>query len=206
MISVYSFPNTRGLRITWVLEEMEVPYKFVSVDLASASHKQPEFLAINPGGKVPAIRDGDVLMTESGAIVTFLADKYSQGKLIPEPGTDLRARYEQWSYFALCELEQGLWSMGKHKFALPKEQRVPELLPTAAWEFQQALALFSEGLGDRSYILGESFSGADILLVQTLHWALAFKQPIEQENVMAYYQRAVGRPAFIRACERETQA
>ena len=143
-------------------------------------------------------------MTESGAIVTHLADCFGQGTLIPAPASAERARYEQWAFFALCELEQPLWTMGKHKFALPAEQRVAEVLPTAEWELQQALQLFSAGLRDNDYILGPQFSVVDILLSQTLMWALYFKKPVEQDNLQAYLQRCQSRPALQRAKEKES--
>ena len=158
MITIYSFPNTRGTRITWLLEEMDLDYQLALVDLTKGGNRSPDFLSINPAGKVPAMVDGDLLMMESGAIVTYLADKYSAGRLIPAAATTLRGRYEQWAYFSVCELEQGLWSIGKHKFALPEPQRVDTMLATAAWEFQQALSLLSSGLADNDYILGEHLS------------------------------------------------
>ncbi|NRB39465.1 MAG: glutathione S-transferase family protein [Pseudomonadales bacterium] len=205
MITVYGYPKTRATRITWLLEELQQDYQFKRVNFAKGENRSAEFLAINPAGKVPAMQDDNLLMTESGAIVTYLADKYAAGTLIPAAGTNQRGRYEQWSYFSVCELEQGLWSIGKHKFALPEEQRVPDMINTGAWEFQKALALLSKGLGEQDYILGEQFSAVDILLVMTLHWALAFKQPIEADNVKAYYQRVINRPAFKAAWEREQQ-
>ena len=202
MITVYGFPLTRSTRVTWLLEELGVDYHFTLVDFNKAQHRSAEYLAINPAGKVPAMTDGDLLLTESAAMVSYLCDKYADRGLIPSVGTVERAHYEQWSYFALCELEQPLWTLSKHKFALPKEQRVPEVRKTASWEFQQALTLLSKGLGDKDYILG-TFSGADILLGHTLFWGLAFHQPIEQDNLRAYIERLRHRDAYQRASAKE---
>jgi glutathione S-transferase len=188
------------------LEELGQEYQFDLVDLAKGGHKSEAYLALNPGGKVPAMRDDDLLMTESGAIVTYLADKFPQAGLIPPAGTKQRGSYEQWAYFALCELEQGLWNIGKHSFVYPEEKRVKGMKETGAMEFQVALALLSEGLGDKTYILGDEFSMADVLLGHTLLWADAFKQPIEQPNVQAYYQRVCARPALAAAKAREKAA
>jgi len=204
MIQVYGFPQSRSTRIVWLLEELGVDYGFNLVDFLKMEHRSPEFLAVNPAGKVPAIVDGDLVMTESGAIVAYLADRFAEKGLIPPAGTQERAAFEQWSYFALCELEQPLWTMGKHKFALPEEQRVAAILPTAEWEFQKALALLSEGLGDKPYILGKNFSAADILLGHTLFWGMSFKQSIEQPNLQAYAKRLQGREALARAKARES--
>ncbi|MFC3149962.1 glutathione S-transferase family protein [Litoribrevibacter euphylliae] len=206
MIKVYGFPKTRTLRVTWMLEELGVDYEYQLVNFAKGDSQSPEFLAVNPAGKVPAIEiDGQVTF-ESGAIVTFLADKYASGKLIPEAGTLERAVHDQWSFFVLTELEQPLWTMGKHKFAIPKEHRVAEIFPTATWEFQRALALLSQGLGDKPYILGDSFSAADILIAHTLRWALSFKQSIEQDNLKSYLERVESRDSRSLADQRETQA
>ncbi|GLQ32269.1 glutathione S-transferase family protein [Litoribrevibacter albus] len=206
MIKVYGYPKTRALRVTWLLEELELDYEYHLINFAKGESQSPEFLAINPAGKVPALEiDGQVIF-ESGAIVTFLADKYASGKLIPNAGTVERARHDQWSYFVLTELEQPLWTMGKHKFAIPKEYRVAEVLPTAAWEFQRALTVLSKGLGDKEYILGDSFSVADLLIAQTLRWGLSFKQAIEQPNLIDYLNRMESRSARSLADQRETQA
>lgn len=206
MIKVYGYPNTRATRITWVLEELQEDYDYKLVNFAKGDQKSEEFLAANPAGKVPALQDGNLTLTESGAIVTYLADKFANKKLIPTPGSPERATFEQWSYFALCELEQPLWTLGKHRFALPKEQRVAGIFPTATWEFQQALTLLSSGLGTKNYILGNEFSAVDILLGHTLIWGLAFDQAVKQENLIAYHQRLSERPALASARAREAQS
>ncbi|BFM14647.1 glutathione S-transferase family protein [Maricurvus nonylphenolicus] len=203
MLTVYGYPQTRSSRITWMLEELGQDYTYELIDFMKGQHKSAEYLAINPGGKVPAFKDDELLLTESAAIVTYLGDKFGRHDLVPAAGSTDRARYEQWAYFALCELEQGLWNMSKHRFALPSDKRVKELLPTASWEFQQALELLSQGLGDNDYILGDSFSAADILLGHSLFWGLSFKQPIEQKNLQTYIDRLRARPAVSQYQARE---
>lgn len=203
MIKVYGFPQTRSRRITWMLEEVEQDYEFVLIDFNKGESKSPEFLAINPAGKVPAMQDGDLLLTESAAIITYIGDKYSDKGLVPVAGTAERGLYNQWSYFALTELEQPLWSMGKHRFAIPEEYRIAEMLNTAAWEYQRALELLEKGLGNNNYILGNEFSAADILLAHTLKWGVNFKQELNQSALQDYLQRCTGRDALARAIERE---
>lgn len=206
MLTVYGFPKSRSLRTTWLLEELGQPYDYHLVDLSKNEHRTPEYLAINPGGKVPALRDGDLLLTESGAITNYLCDRFPQAGLIPPVGSAERARHDQWSFFVIGELEQPLWTMGKAKFALPEPQRVRAILPTAEWEFQRALEIFSQGLGDKPYILGERFQAVDILLGHTLFWATAFKQPVEQVNLLRYAERVGSRPALAAARAREERA
>jgi glutathione S-transferase len=205
MITVYAFPKSRSTRITWMLEELKVEYTCHIVNFMKGEHRSNEYLAVNPGGKVPALKDGELVLVESGAIVTYLGDKFPESGLVP-PTSQLtnRGQYEQWCYFALTELEQPLWTMGKHKFALPEEKRVPEIMETAAWEFQVALGLLSQGLAEKPYILGKEFSAADILLGHTLLWGLSFKQSIQQPNLQAYIDRLKARPALIQAWAKET--
>lgn len=203
MIQVFGYPKTRSTRVTWLLEELGVDYAFELVDLARAEHRSEAYLAINPAGKIPAMRDGELLMSQSAAMVTYLCDKYADRGLIPAAGTPERALHEQWCYFALCDLEPPLWTMSKHTYILPEEDRVASIIPVAKREFQNALAVLSQGLGDKNFIMGDSFSAADILLGQTLIWAVALKEPVEQGNLCAYVDRLRNREALKRAYDRE---
>ncbi|WP_250658660.1 glutathione S-transferase family protein [Alkalimarinus coralli] len=204
MITVYGYPQTRTTRVTWMLEELGLDYQFNFIDLMKGEGRSASFRAINPAGKVPAMSDDDLVLTESAAILSYLGDKYGSAPLMPSPGSKERGHHDQWAYFSIAELEQPLWVIGKHKFALPKERRVVEIFDTAAWEFQQALKLLSHGLADKDYILGSDFSAADILIGHTLFWAISFKQPIEQENLKAYIERLKVRPARLAAIEKES--
>lgn len=203
MITVYGYPNTRTSRVTWLLEELGQDYKFHLIDLMKGEGHSPEYKAINPSGKVPALSDDELVLTESSAIMSYLGDKYGDATLVPSPGTANRGLYDQWACFAIAELEQPLWTIGKHKFALPKERRVPAVFETAEWEFQKALKLLSVGLGDKDYILGDDFSAADILLGHTLFWGLSFKQSVEQENLIRYIERIKNRPSLLSAKQKE---
>ena len=203
MIQLYGHAKTRSLRVSWVLEELGVDYEFIDVDLSSGVARREPFISLNPGGKVPVLLDADLVLSESAAIVTYLGDKFAQGVLVPLPATPLRARYEQWCYFAVTELEQPLWNMAKHRFALPEVRRIPAMIDCAAWEFTRALNVLEKGL-QSPYILGEHFSGADILLGQTLLWAQAFRLDINAPLLVDYLQRLSARPALARALARET--
>ncbi len=203
MLQLYNYPKTRGVRVTWMLEELEAEYEFKLVPFGENGFASEDYVKINPAGKVPALRDGDLLLTESAAIVTYLGDKFPAQQLVPEPGTAARARYDQWCYFALAELEQPLWTKGKHNFILPPDKRVPAVVETAEWEFQKALNVLSLGLGDNKYILGAEFSAADILIGQTLLWARVAKQPVDFQNIKDYTDRVLGRDALQRARAKE---
>jgi glutathione S-transferase len=189
-----------------MLEELGQDYEYELVQPGKIQSDYPEYLDVNPAAKVPAIRDGDFVLSESAAIILYLGDKFPEQKLVPPPRTELRARHEQWCFFALTELEQPLWNMVKHRYALPKEHRVREILETANWEYQKTLNLLADGLGENTFILGQQFHGVDILLGHCLRWGLAFKQPLEQENLRDYLERLSLRPALERAQTRESEA
>ena len=203
MIVIYGYPNTRALRITWLLAELSAPYDYHLVDLMKGDLQSADYLAVNPAGKIPALKDGDFICTESVAIMAYLCDKFAKNRLIPTVGTIQRAKYNQWTSFVISELEQPLWTIGKHTFALPKKYRLKEVIPTAEWEFQSALALLSQGLGQKEYILGDSFSAADVLIGHTLLWGTFFKQTIEHKNLQDYMQRLMARPALKQAQAKE---
>lgn len=205
MLEVYGQANTRSLRVTWMLEELQQKYQYTPVALTKGEGRTPEYLGVNPGGKVPTLKDDDLVLTESGAILSYLADKFSEKALIPQVGSAERGKFNQWSYFAICELEQPMWTIAKHRFAIPPKYRVADINPTAVWEFQVALKVLSKGLADQKYILGDEFSAADILIAHSLNWAVAFQQPIEQENLQAYMARLNQRPALAAAIAREKQ-
>ncbi len=205
MMEIFGSTSSRAIRCIWAAEEVEASYESHAIDFAKGENRSPEFLAMNPAGKVPAFRDGDLVLTESAAICNYIAEKFPEKGLIPVSGSPERAHYDQWMFFAMSELEQPLWSMGKHRFALPEAQRIPEMLEVAKWEFDRALEILRVGLGEQTYILGESFSMADVLIGQTLFWARTFKVPVEHANLVAYNDRLRARPAFqrVRALAKE---
>lgn len=203
MLTVYGFPRSRATRILWMLEELQQDYDYQPLDLEKGEHRSAEFLALNPAGKVPVLIDDDLILSECTAIISYLGDKFEHRELLPTPGSAQRALHDQWASFVVTELEQPLWTMGKHKFAIPKEYRVKAIFPTATWELQQAITLFSDALGDNPFILGDSFTAADILLGHTLFWAKGFEQPIEQANLQQYMGRVSQRPSLQKALARE---
>ena len=199
MLTLYGMPGTRSDRALWALEECGLPYEFVHIDLFKGEGRSPAYLAINPAGKVPALVDDSVpggwVLTESAAICTYIADKAGTG-LVPPCDSPLRAQHEQWCYFTMTELEQPLWTMSKHSFALPPAQRVPAVIETARWEFARSLQLLASALQGREYILGDTFTVADILIAHTLVWARNSQLPLADETIALYLKRVLARPAY----------
>jgi glutathione S-transferase len=205
-MKVYGYPNTRSARVVWTLEEAGADYEYQHVNLLKGAARQPEYLGINPGGKVPALVDGDLTLTESAAICLYIARKYPAAHLLPPVDSAEHARIEQWCFFALTELEQPMWTISKHTFALPEKLRVPAIIDTARWEFGRAAGVLVKGLGDRPYIAGNAFSVADILLANTLAWARSRQVELGHVELDAYTDRMLARPACVRAIQREQLA
>jgi glutathione S-transferase len=103
-------------------------------------------------------------------------------------------------------LEQPLWTLSKHTFALPEKYRVPEIMDTTRWEFARAATVFAAGLGEREFIVGDTFSVADILIANTLNWARARNVDVQPTSLNAYADRMLARPALLRAHDRERAA
>lgn len=203
MITLFSSPNTRGTRVTWMLEELQAEYEFRLVAFTANGVEPASYLDVNPAGKVPALQDGDLVLTESAAIVTYLGDRFPRQGLVPPAGSALRGKHDQWCCFILSELEQPLWTKAKHRFILPPEKRVPDVVKTAEWEFEKALDIYSKGLAGKEFILGDAFSAADVLAGQTLAWAGAARQSLDAPGVPEYAARILGREALQRARQRE---
>lgn len=201
-MKLYGCPNSRSLRAAWALEEAAAEYEYVLVDLFKGAARTPEFLALNPAGKLPVLVDGELTLTESGAIINYVSDKFPASGLVPRD-TAARANCLRWMFFANTELEQPLWTIAKHRFALPKAKRIAGVEDTARWEFAGAAKLLDDALGERAFICGDTFTGADILLVHTLAWARSAKIPLESARLTAYMERLLTRPALRRARTRE---
>lgn len=206
MIKLYGYPRSRSTRVVWMLEELGIDYEFMKIELLEGAGQAEDYLKIHADGKVPAIDDDGFVLTESAAIVTYLGDKYPALKLVPEPKTQQRARYDEWCFFVLTELEQPLWTVGKHTFVLPEEKRVSEILDVAHWEFLKACKVLEKNLTGKEFALGDDFSAIDILVAHTLRWADAFGVPTGSEVLDAYRERISARPSFDKVTNREAEA
>lgn len=198
-MKLYGYRNGRTLRALWTLEELGVRYEYVEVDVMRGEGRKPWFLDINPGGKVPVLDDGGIIITESAAICMHLAEKHPQGELLPPPGTPQRTACYKWISFVLTELDAPLWTIAKHRFGLPRERRFPAVIETASWEFTAALKILSSELGNRPYLASERFTVADILAAHTLLWAKGARIPLGSDSLELYLQALLARDAAVRA-------
>jgi glutathione S-transferase len=195
MYQVIGGVQSRAFRVMWTLEELGQEYEHVECKPHS-----PEALAANPSGKIPALRVGDDVLTDSTAIITYLADKH--GGLTHPAGTVARARQDGLLHMVLDEIDAVLWAAARHTFVLPEERRVPEVKDSLRWEFERNAKRLAERLGEGPFLMGETMTVADIIATHCLNWAYAAKFPIEDARLLAYGKAMRGRDAFKRAASR----
>lgn len=203
MYTLYGYPKTRSVRVAWALEELQLSYNYVVVDVKKGAHFSDEYRQLHPSAKIPLLKTKEGVLAESGAIVTYLADKHAPGAFAPEVGTIARGKYQEILLFLLCELEQPLWSLAKHKFALPEALRLEGMLNTASAEWERAYGVFCLLLNDNNYLLGDSFSMVDILAGQILAWAQSSGMALDESTTLSYMERVLSRPAHEKAWRKE---
>ena len=195
---LYGYKNGRTLRAVWALEEARVPYEYVEIDVFKGEARSSEFLKINPAGKVPVLIDEKQTITESAAICLHIGEKYPGSQLLPPAGTPARTQCYRWISFVVTEIDSALWTIAKHRFALPKDKRVDAILDTAAWEYGVAAKILSAELANRPY-LASAFSVADILAGHTLLWARSARVSVQSDALDSYLHRLEAREALKRA-------
>ena len=192
MMKLYWSPRTRSFSALWLMEETGQPYERVLTDLSKGAQKTPEYLAINPMGKVPALQDGEVTLAEAAAICAYVAELYPQAKLAPPMGDRLRAKYLYWLFFGPSCVEP----------AMVQVATKIEINPTAAgWgNAERVFDVLDAGLEQGPWILGENFSAADIVIGSGLNFAVRlFKMIPARPSFDRYIDACTARPAFQRA-------
>ncbi|NKX70891.1 glutathione S-transferase family protein [Rhodobacteraceae bacterium R_SAG1] len=188
MYTVIGKQLTRCYRVLWALEELGQEY-----DLNPALPQSPDVLALNPSGKVPILVEDGEAITDSTAIITYLADKH--GQLTAPAGTLARAKQDAVTHMLLDELDAVLWTAARHSFILPEDKRVPEVKDSLKWEFVRSLNRL-EARMQGPYLMGEDFTIADIICTHCLNWAYSAKFPLENKALLEYSKRMRSRPAF----------
>jgi glutathione S-transferase len=156
--------------------------------------KTPAYLAINPMGKVPALRHGDVVVTEAGAICAYLADVFPQAKLAPPPGDRLRAPYYRWMFFAAGPIEAAV-SNKNFGFVVPEERE-----GTIGYgSFDRVMKTLEEAVSSKNYLVGDNFTAADVYCGYALGFGLMFGTIEKRPAFERYWDRLKARPAFARA-------
>jgi glutathione S-transferase len=203
MTELYEFPPTRSQRAKWVLEELEIEYTSHIVNLSEGQQNSDAYRAIHPLGVVPALKTSSYTIFESVAMVLQLIDEHPEKNLAPAVGTPERAHYYQWCVFVPAELDPPIMMVFDNTLRPPGTPHDPKLADRGRSDFAIRADTLSKALRDRDYILGSSFSGADILLGHSCFMATLTGLIGDYPPLQAYYARLQQRPAYQRTYGKE---
>jgi len=188
----YTNPMSRGRIVRWMLEEVGAPYRTELIDYETM--KAPAYLAINPMGKVPALRHGDTVVTECAAICAYLADAFPEAGLAPPPGDHARGPYYRWLFYAAGPVEAAVTnkSMG---FEVPagKERMA------GYGSFAAVMDTLEKAVSHSDYVAGDRFSAADVYFGAQIGWGMRFGSMEKRPAFERYWERIGNRPAALRA-------
>lgn len=184
-MKLYFNPQSRAVISKWLLDEAGVDYETVLIDFKKQEHKSPEFLRLNPAGKLPVLVDGDIKIYESSAIALYIADKYPEARLAPAIDAPERGRYLSLMVFATSQLEP---AMGDTLLSVATQ-------PARGWnDFETTQDVVEAELGDGPYLFGDWFTAADVMIGSMFLWMRMFKAGDERPAIKAYADRLVARP------------
>ncbi|HEY3910014.1 MAG TPA: glutathione S-transferase family protein [Stellaceae bacterium] len=200
-VTLYHSPNTRSTGALILLEELGAPYDLQVLNMKAGEQRQPAYLAVNPMGKVPALRHGEAIVTEQVAVYLYLADLFPEAGLAPAIGDPLRGPYLRWMAFYAASFEPAVVDRFRKNDAGPQT-----MLPYG--DYDTMLGTVTAQLGHGPYMLGDRFTAADVLWGTALGWTTMFKLVPELPEIMDYVRRIGARPAAakIRAKDAELAA
>lgn len=188
-MKLYYNPQSRALIAKWMLDECGASYEIVPMDLAKREHKTPEFLKINPAGKLPALVDGNGRVFENAAICLYLGDKFAEANLAPKVDAPERGRYLSLMVYSTAQLEP---AMGDAIFKVPT-------MPQRGWsEFEVVKDVIERELGGRPYLFGNWFTAADIMIGSMFIWKRMLGLPPDRPQLEAYVDRLLARPKTVK--------
>ena len=193
----YTHPMSRGRIVRWMLEEVGCSYRTELLDYGTTM-RAPEYLAVNPMGKVPAVRHGEVVVTEAAAICAYLADAFPQANLAPPPGDRRRGPYFRWLFFGAGPVEAATTakSLG---FVVPDDPRSQGMV---GWGSLEAVMDALDGaVSQADYLAGDAFTAADVYLGAQIGWGMHFGTIDRRPAFERYWERIGNRPAAVRARE-----
>ena len=190
-VTLYHSPNTRSSGSLILLEELGAPYELHVLDMEAGEQREPAYLAINPMGKVPALKHGDALITEQVAIYLYLADLFPEAGLAPPIGDPLRGPYLRWLVFYGTCFEPAIVDR-----SLKRDPAPPRSSPYG--DYDTVLRTLADQLAKGPYLLGERLSAADILMGNGLIWTMMWKLVPELPEFVAYTGRLASRPSIAR--------
>jgi glutathione S-transferase len=188
-MKLYFNPKSRAVIAKWMLDECGVDYEIVPIDFEKREHKAPEFLRINPAGKLPALVDGDSRLFEGVAICLYLGDKFPQANLAPKVGAPERGRYLSLMVYSTSQLEPAMGDALLGQATLPQR----------GWtDFETVKDVVEGELGDGPYLFGDWFTAADVMIGSMFFWRRMFTGQPDRPKLEAYVDRLLARPAAIK--------
>jgi glutathione S-transferase len=193
-VQIYGPAQSRAARALWICHELGIDFEHVPLEMKDL--KTPQYLAINPNGKAPAMVDGDLKLFESMAINTYLAQKHNKNGFWPASLAD-QARASQWSFWGMTEIEKHLLTVLLDMFMTPADKKNPKAVEEATAAVQKPLKVLDEALKGRDYLLGSTFTLADLNVASIMSWAKLIKLDLSAyPNVAAWLNRCLGRDSF----------
>ncbi|MCY3810462.1 MAG: glutathione S-transferase family protein [Gammaproteobacteria bacterium] len=195
--TIYHVKGTRGFRAIWLCEELDLPYRVEVIDFSPAFRTSAEWRSKSPTGKVPVMVHDEVTMFESGAMVDFLLERYGEGRLAPEPGTPESALCRQWSWFAEATFARPVGEIVNHNRVAPEGGVVEFVIEDCKDRARICIAAIEDALADSPYLVGDSFTYADIMTGYSLLLASNFGLLTDDyPRTQAYFGRLSSRPGF----------
>ncbi|MCC2664200.1 MAG: Glutathione S-transferase [Geminicoccaceae bacterium] len=191
----YTNPMSRGRIVRWMLEEVGQPYRTELLEYGPTM-KSAEYLAINPMGKVPALRHGGAVVTECAAICCYLADAFPDARLAPPPGDRLRGPYYRWLFFAAGPVEAAASNQALG-LAVPAKRKAMVGYGSLA----DVMSALEAALSGREYLVGDRFTAADVYVGSHIGWGMSYGAIEKRPAFERYFERISTRPAAIRARE-----
>lgn len=195
MYTVIGTARTRTARVLWMLEELGQPYDHIP----AAPHSEA-VVRFNPPGKVPVLIDDGIPITDSTAILQYLADKH--GALTHKAGTIGRARQDSLTQFLLDEFDAALWMAARHTFILPEAMRTGAIKESLKWEFGRSQKVLVARMADGPFLMGEMMTVPDLIATHCGIWAQFARFPVTEPALSDYFTRMQARPAYLRAMAR----
>ena len=198
-LTLYHASPSRSSIVRWMLEETGEPYDLHLLKLAEGEQMKPDYLAVNPMGKVPALRHGDAVITEAAAICTYLADEFPHAHLNVPIGDPRRGVYLKWLFFGPACIEPAITDR-----AFPRVEQ-PRRSTLGYGDFDTVMDVVAKGLAKGPYLMGEQFTAADVVIGSTLRWGIMLNLLTKRPEFVDYVQRLEKRPALQRATALDQQ-
>jgi glutathione S-transferase len=196
-LTLYHIAPSRSSIALWMLEEVGEPYEIKLLKMSEGDNLKPDYLAINPLGKVPALKHGEVVVTEVAAICAYLADEFPAAKLNVPVGTPRRGLYLKWLFFGPSVIEPAMTDR-----AFPRKE-TPRASALGWRDFDTVLDVVADALKPGPYLMGEQFTAADVVIGSGLRYGMMFKMIPERKEFSDYVARFVARPAAQRAAAKD---